>query len=200
MTAKILLTVLLVAVLASSTLPAQEAKHEMFDQLCVLLDLDGADQKKLGVAFVTLQENLYAATKGVGHDNPDAKQVLSDFQASRKAFRDSVETFLSPEQYDQMMDYSSAIVYALAENIARVHVGKYRKSLNLTDDQVTALTLVVGEDLRSVVETCLVYEGQDVKRGVADSMSKDLGQIRKNTRDQVKRILSQDQWDKFQKM
>jgi hypothetical protein len=79
-------------------------------------------------------------------------------------------------------------------------VGKFRKSLNLTDDQVAALTLVVGEDLRSVVETCLVYEGQDVKRGVADSMSKDLGQIRKNTRDQVKRILSQDQWDKFQKM
>jgi hypothetical protein len=197
---KILLTVLAIALLASTAAIAEEVEHEMFNQLCALLELNDDEQKKLGAAFVTLEENLDAATAGVGEANVDPQKMIDDFNMARSTFRDTVGTFLSPEKFDTMMKYSAAIVYELADDIAKVHVKKFKDSLKLTDDQMTALTLVVNEDLRSVVETCLVYDEGEVSQSVADAMRKDLLEVRENTRAQVKKILNEDQWTKLQKM
>jgi len=197
---KILLTVLAIALVASTAAIAEKVEHEMFNQLCALLELNDDEKQKLGVAFVTLEENLDAATAGVGDENVDTGKMIDDFNATRSVFRDSVSTFLSPEKFETMLKYSSAIFYELADDIARVRVKKFKVSLKLTDDQMTALTLVVNEDLRSVVETCLVYNEGEVERSVADSMRKDLHGIRENTRAQVKKILSEEQWTKLQKM
>jgi len=194
------LTVLAIALIASSTVYAEEVEHEMFNQICALLELDDSEKQKLAVAFITLEEDLYAATTGVGDENVDAAKVLDDFNATRSAFRDSVSTFLTPDKLETMLNYSSAIFYELADDIARVHVKTFKKSLGLTDDQITALTLVINEDLRSVVETCLIYNEGEVDNSVADSMKRELQGIRENTRAQVKKILTDDQWTKLQKM
>ena len=77
---------------------------------------------------------------------------------------------------------------------------KFKDSLKLTDDQMTALTLVVNEELRSVVETFLAYDEGDISGSVADAMSKSLLGIRENTRTEVKKILTEDQWTKFQQL
>ena len=197
---KILLTVLLIGLLAPPFAFAEKVEHPMFDQLCALLELNDDEQQKLGVAFVTLEENLGAATAGVGGENIDPEKILRKFNATRSAFRDSVGTFLSKEKFDTMMKYSSAIIYELADDIARVHVTKFKKSLKLTDNQMTALTLVVNEDLRSVVETCLLYDEGEVDGAVADAMQKELLEVRENTRAEVKKILNEDQWTKLQQM
>ena len=197
---KMLMTILAIALVASTTAYASDVEHEMFGQLCVLLELNDDEQQKLAVAFVTLEENLDAATAGVGDENVDPQNMIDDFNTARSAFRDSVGTFLSTEQFKTMLRYSSAIFYELAEDIALVRVKKFKDSLKLTDDQMTALTLVVNEDLRSVVETFLVYNERDVDQSVADSMSKSLLEIRENTRTEVKKILTEDQWTKFQQL
>ena len=75
---------------------------------------------------------------------------------------------------------------------------QYKDSLELTDNQMTALTLVVDEDLRSVIETFLEYD--DVIDFDPDVMTKSLLDIRENTRADVKKILTGDQWTKLQKM
>jgi hypothetical protein len=197
---KMLLTVLLVALLASTTAYAQKVEHEMFDQLCALLELNDDERQKLAVAFVTLEENLDAATAGVGDENVDAGKMIADFNATRSAFRDTVGTFLSAEQFGTMQKYNSAILYELADDIAGVHVKKFQKSLKLTDDQMIALTLVVNEDLRSIVETCLVYDEGEVDGSVAEAMRRELLGIRENTRVEVKKILNEVQWKKLQQM
>jgi hypothetical protein len=197
---KMLLTILAIALLVSTTAYAEKVEHEMFNQLCVLLELNDDEQQKLAVAFVTLEENLDAATAGVGDENVDPQSMIDDFNATRSAFRDSVSTFLSAEKFETMLKYSSAIFYELAEDIARVHVKKFKDSLKLTDDQMTALTLVVNEDLRSVVETFLLYDEGDISGSVADAMNKSLLGIRENSRTEVKKILTEDQWTKLQQM
>ena len=197
---KILLTIVALAMLVSTNVSAEKVEHEMFNQLVVLLDIDADDQQKLAVAFVTLEENLYAATAGVGDENIDPQQIIDDFNATRSAFRDTCGTFLSKEQFDTMMKYSSAIFYELADDIARVQVKHFEDSLELTGEQMTALTLVVNEDLRSVVETLLVY-GEGADDGSApEVMSEELRDVRENTRAQIKKILSEEQWTKLQKM
>jgi hypothetical protein len=197
---KVLLTILAIALVASTTAYADSGENEMFKQLCVLLELNDDEQQKLGVAFVELEDRLHAATAGVGDESLDPKKMIDDFNAARGAFRDSVGTFLSREKFDTMLKYSSAIVYELAEDIARVRVKKYKDSLKLTDDQMTALTLVVNEDLRSIVETCLIYDEGEVDGSVADAMRKELLEIRENTRAEVKKLLTEDQWTKLQKI
>lgn len=197
---KMLLTILAIALVASTPAYAGDVEHEMFGQLCVLLELNDDEQQKLAVAFVTLEENLDAATAGVGDENVDPANMIDDFNTARSAFRDSVGTFLSTEQFKTMLRYSSAIFYELAEDIARVRVKKFKDSLKLTDDQMTALTLVVNEELRSVVETFLAYDEGDISGSVADAMSKSLLEIRENTRTEVKKILTEDQWTKFQQL
>jgi hypothetical protein len=197
---KMLMTILAIALVASTAAYASDVEHEMFRQICVLLELNEDEQQKLAVAFVTLEENLDAATAGVGDENVDPRDMIDDFGTTRRAFRDSVGTFLSPEQFKTMMKYSSAIFYELAEDIARVRVTKFKESLALTDDQMTALTLVVNEELRSVVEAFLVYDEGDIDQSVADALSKSLLEIRENTRTEVKKILTEDQWAKFQQM
>jgi hypothetical protein len=196
---KVLLTVLAIALLASTAAFAADNEHEMFKQLCALLELNNDEQKKLAVAFVTLEENLDAATAGVGDKNVDPADMIDEFNATRRAFRDTVGTFLNEEKFSTMMNYSNAIFYELADDIARVRVMKFKESLKLTDDQVTALTLVVNEDLRSVVEAFLVWDGEGAQPG-SDTMSKSLTEIRENTRTHVKKILTEDQWTKLQKM
>jgi hypothetical protein len=186
--------------LASTTAYAQKVEHEMFDQLCALLELNDDERQKLAVAFVTLEENLDAATAGVGDENVDAGKMIADFNATRSAFRDTVGTFLSAEQFGTMQKYNSAILYELADDIAGVHVKKFQKSLKLTDDQMIALTLVVNEDLRSIVETCLVYDEGEVDGSVAEAMRRELLGIRENTRVEVKKILNEVQWKKLQQM
>jgi len=197
---RILLTVILFALLASTTAYAEKVEHEMFDQLCALLELNDDERQMLAVAFVTLEENLDAATAGVGDENVDTGKMIADFNATRSAFRDSVGTFLSTEQFDTMLKYSSAIFYELADDIARGHVKKFKKSLKLTDDQMTALTLVVNEDLRSVVETLLIYGDGDMGASGDDAVKKSLLEIRENTRGEVQKILNEDQWKKLQQM
>jgi hypothetical protein len=197
---KTLLTIIAIALVASSAAYAEKVEHPMFDQLCVLLDLNDDEQKKLGMAFVELEDGLHAATASVGDKNADPKKMIHDFNTARSSFRDSVDTFLGPDKFKTMMKYSSAIFYELAEDIGRVRVKKYKDSLKLTDDQMTALTLVVSEDLRSVVETFLVYDVDNVSGSATDAMSKSLTEIRENTRAQVKKILTADQWSKLQEM
>ncbi len=197
---KMFMAILVIVLVASTIVYAGDEEHEMFKQLCVLLGLNDGGQQKLAVAFVTLEENLDAATAGVGDENVDPQSMIDDFNKARSAFRDSVGTFLSTEQFNSMLRYSSAIFYELAEDIARVRVKEFKDSLKLTDDQMTALTLVVNEDLRSVVETFLIYDEGDVNGSVADAMSKSLLEIRENTRAQVQKILTDDQWTKLQKM
>jgi len=197
---KMLMTILAIALVASTAAIAEETEHEMFNQICVLLDLNDDEQQKLGVAFVELEEGLNAVTAGVGNENLDTGKMIDDFNATRGAFRDSVGTFLGPDKLDTMLKYSSAIVYELAEDIARVRIMKYKESLKLTDDQMIALTLVVNEDLRSIVETCLIYDEGEVSGSVADSMRKELHEIRANTRTEIEKILTEDQWTKLQKM
>ena len=195
---KMLLTVLVIALLTSTAAYAGENKHEMFDQICALLELDAGERQKLAVAFVTLEENLVIATAGVGDENVDPQVMIDDFNAARSTFREKVGTFLDAEQFETMSKYSSAIFYKLTENIARIQVKQFEESLELTDDQMTALTLVVDEDLRSVVETFLVHDDSDDFD--PDAMIKSLSEIRGNTRADVKKILTGDQWTKLQKM
>jgi len=197
---KILLTVLAIALLASTAAIAEKVEHEMFNQICVLLDLNDGEKEKLAVAFVTLEENLHATTTSVGDENIDPQKMIDDFNATRRAFRDSVGTFLSKEQFDTMLTYSSAIFYELADDIARVHMKQFKHSLELTDDQMTSLTLVVNEDLRSIVETLLIY-GEGADDGSAPAvMSEALLEVRKDSLAEVKKILTEDQWTMLQKM
>jgi len=195
---KILLTILAIALLTSTTAYAGESEHEMFKQLSALLELNKSEQQKLAVAFVTLEENLVIATAGVGDETVDPQSMIDDFNAARSTFRKSVRTFLDAEQLETMLKYSSAIYYKLTETISRVRVKQYKDSLELTDNQMTALTLVVDEDLRSVIETFLEYD--DVIDFDPDVMTKSLLDIRENTRADVKKILTGDQWTKLQKM
>jgi len=197
---KMLMTILAIALVASSAAYAEKVEHPMFDQLCVLLDLNDDEQQKLAVAFVTLEENLDAATAGVGDKNVDPVDMIDNFNTARSAFRDSVGTFLSTEQFETMLKYSSAIFYELADDIARVRVTRFKESLKLTDDQMPALTFVVNEDLRSVVEAFLIWDGEDTSQPASDTMSKSLVEIRENTRTEVKKILTEDQWTKLQQM
>jgi len=183
---KMIMTVLAVAFLSSTSAYAGEAGHEMFGQICVLLELDDSEKEKLAVAFGTLGENLNAATVSVGDKYADPERMIEKFNAARGAFRDSVGTFLSTEQFETIQRYSSAIFYELAEDIAAARVNNYKTRLKLTDDQMTALTLVVSEELRSVVETYLIYGEGDVNASVAESMTKSLLEIREKTRAEVK--------------
>ncbi len=195
---KTLVTILVIAVLTSTVAYAGENKHEMFDQICALLELDGGERQKLAVAFVTLEENLVIATAGVGDENVDPQDMIDEFNATRSKFRESVGSFLDAEQLETMAQYSSAIFYKLTENIARIRVKQFEDSLELTDDQMTALTLVVDEDMRSVVETFLLHDESD--EFDPDAMIKSLSEIRENTQADIKRILTGDQWTKLQKM
>jgi hypothetical protein len=195
---KMLLTILAIALLTSTAAFAGENKHEMFDQICALLELDSGERQKLAVAFVTLEENLVIATADVGDENVDPQDMIDDFNATRSAFRESVGSFLDAEQLETMGKYSSAIFYKLTENIARVRVKQFEDSLELTDDQMTALTLVVDEDMRSVVETFLLHDESD--EFDPDAMIKSLTDIRGNTQADIKKILTGDQWTKLQKM
>ena len=197
---KVLLTILAIALVAPAIAYADAGEHEMFNQLCVLLELNDVEQQKLAVAFVTLEENLHAATAGVGSEDFDPADLIDNFYTTRVTFRDSVGTFLSKEQFDTMLKYSSAIFYELADDIARVHMKQFKHSLELTDDQMTSLTLVVNEDLRSIVETLLIY-GEGADDGSAPAvMSEALLEVRKDSLSEVKKILTEDQWTKLQKM
>ena len=201
---RIFLNVVLIALLASATAHAGEhtgaRDNEIFQQICVLLDLDDEATEKLAVAFETLGDDLDAAAAGAVRKGAVAREILDDFEAARGAFRDSVGTFLTKEQFNSMMNYSSAIVYELTEGIAHTRVVKYKKSLNLSDDQITALTLVVNEELRSVVETVLIYGEGEVDNAVAAAMGESLLEIRENAETHAKEILTEDQWSAFQKM
>jgi len=190
---KILMTALAIALVASTTAYAGYGDGEMFGQIVVLLDLDEGDQKKLAVAFVTLGENLQAATEGVGDENVDPRDMYDDFNAARDTFRKSCRSFLSEEQFEGMTKYSSAVFYGLADGIGLVRVKKYKQSLKLSDDQVTALTLVVSDDLRRIVETFLEYDGREVGQPEIDSMNTSLIWIRENTRAEVQKILTSQQ-------
>ena len=73
-----------------------------------------------------------------------------------------VHAFLSEEQYEGMMKYSTAILHAIADAVALVRVTEFKESLELSEDQVTALTLVVSDDLRRLVETFQDYGDRDL--------------------------------------
>jgi hypothetical protein len=195
---KTLFTILAITLVVSTAAYAQHEEHPMFQQLCVLLELDAGDQQKLAVAFVTLEENLHAATAGVGDKNVDPQSMIDDFNMTRATFRDSIGTFLSTDQFNGMMKYSSAIFYELAEDIARVRVKQYKDSLKLTDDQMSALTFVVNEDLRSVIQTFVMYNDSD--DFVPEAINESLLEIRANTREEITKILTEDQVKKLQKM
>jgi hypothetical protein len=147
---------------------------------------------------VTLEENLFAATAGAGDENVDPVDMIDEFNKTRSTFRKSVHTFLTEEQFETMLGYSAAIFYELANDIARVYVTQFKESLTLTDDRVTALTLVVNEDLRSVVEAFLEWDEAGVDQPGSDTMNKELLEIREHTRAGVKKILTEDQWNKLQ--
>jgi len=195
-----LLTVLAIALVAPAITYAAAGDHEVFRQLVVLLELNDDERKKLAVTFVTLEENLDATTAGVGDEDFDALDLIDDFYTTRVTFQESIEKILSPEQFNTMSKYSPAIMYELADDIATVRVKKYKDSLKLEEDQMPALILVVNEDLRSIVETCLEYNEKDFNDAVADSMRKDILAIRADTRTEIKKILTEDQWSKLQKM
>jgi hypothetical protein len=197
---KLLLTALAISLVALAAAHATENEHEMFNQLCVLLELNDDEQKKLAVAFVSLEEGLHSATAGVGDKNVDPRDMVNEFDIARAAFRESVGTFLSKEQFDTMQKYSSAIFYALADDVALVRVKQYKTSLELTDTQIPALSLVVSEDLRSVVETFLLYNSGDTGKAAASAMRESLLEIREGTRAEVQKILTEDQWKKLELM
>jgi hypothetical protein len=197
---KLLLTILLVAVVAPAVVYADAGENEVFKQLVVLLELNDDERQKLAVIFVTLEENLYAATVGVGDKGFNSLDLIDGFYSTRVAFRDSVSTVLSPEKFETMQKYSSAIFYELADDVARIRVMEFKDALKLTGDQITALTFVLNEDLRSIVETCIVYNEKDFDNAVADAMQKDILDIRENSRTEVKKILNEDQWTKLQQL
>jgi len=197
---KMLLAVLAIALVASTAAYADQVEHPVFKQLCVYLELNDDERRKLAVAFVTLEENLDEATAGVGNVNVDPVDMIDKFNNARSTFRKSVAKFLSAEQLETMMKYASDVFYELAQDIARVRVMAFEESLKLTDDQVTSLTLVVNKDLRTVVESFLVWDEDDTNQPGSDTMNKSLLEIRENTRAEVKKILTKDQWTKLQKM
>jgi hypothetical protein len=197
---KMLLTILAIALLASSVVHADADEHETFNQLVVFMELDDDAKRKLAIAFVTLEENLDAATAGVGSEDFDPLDLIDAFYTTRVTFRDNIESFLSQDQIKTMQKYASAIFYELADDIARMRVTRFKESLKLTEDQMTASTLVVNEDLRNIVATCLEYNEKDFNDAVADAMRKDVVEIREDTRAQIKKILTEDQWTKLQKM
>lgn len=197
---KMLLILLAIALVAPAVTNAAAGDHEVFRQLAALMELNDDQRKKLAVTFVTLEENLDAATAGVGDENFDALDLIDNFYTTRVTFRESIEKILSPEQIKTMQTYSAAIFYQLVNNIARVRVTKFKDSLKLTDDQMTALTLVVNEDLRNIVATCLEYNEMDFNDTVAAAMRKDVVEIRESTRSEIKKILTGDQWTQLQKM
>ena len=197
---KMLLILLAIALVAPAVTNAAAGDHEVFRQLAALMELNDDQRKKLAVTFVTLEENLDAATAGVGDENFDALDLIDNFYTTRVTFRESIEKILSPEQIKTMQTYSAAIFYQLVNNIARVRVTKFKDSLKLTDDQMTALTLVVNEDLRNIVATCLEYNDMDFNDAVAAAMRKDVVEIRESTRSEIKKILTGDQWTQLQKM
>jgi len=197
---KILMILLAVALVVTAPAYGGEEDHEMFKQLCILLDLDKDDTQKLAVAFVTLEENLDAATRPIGDPSVGARKIMDDFDMARSTFRDSVNTFMSPEQFNSMVKYIHAIFYELAEDIALIRVTKYEKSLKLSEQQVTSLTLVVNEELRSVVETLLEYGEGDINQQVADALDRSLTGIREDTVAEVQRILTDEQFTKLQEL
>ncbi len=191
---KILMTVLAITLLLPVAASARYSDNEIFNQLVVLLELDEGDQKKLAVAFVTLGENLHAATQGVGDESFDSRDMFEDFRNAGSTFRDQVHGFLSEEQYAGMMRYSSAILHAIADAVALVRVTEFKESLELDEDQVTALTLVVGDDLRRIVEIFQGYDNWDLDMAHSDAMNKTLTGIRENTRADIQKILNSTQW------
>ena len=197
---KILMTILVIALVVPTLAYAGYGDGEMFRQIVVLLELDKGDQQKLAVAFITLGENLDETTSGVGDENVDPRDMIDGFNDARATFRKSARSFLSEEQFEAMTRYSSAIFYTLAEGVAMVRVKKYQSSLTLSDDQVTALTLVVGDDLRRVVETFLEYDGRDVGQPEIDAMNTSLILTRENTRAGIRKVLTSLQWKTLQQL
>ena len=129
-----------------------------------------------------------------------ALDLIDEFYTTRVKFREDISAILNPEQLETMRKYSPAVFYELVDDVARIRVTKFKDSLKLTDDQITALTLVVNEYLRNIVATCLEYNEQDFNDAVAKSMSQDVLEIRENTKSDIKKILTEDQWTKLQAM
>jgi len=197
---KILMTVLAIALLLPAAASARYSDSEIFNQLVVLLELDEGDQKKLAVAFVTLGENLHAATRGVGDESFDSRDLFEDFRNAGSTFRDQVHAFLDEQQFEGMMKYSDAILHAIADAVALVRVSEFKESLKLNAGQVTALTLVVSEDLRRIVETFQGWEHWDLDKAQSKVMNETLSGIRANTRADVQKILTSTQWATLQRL
>lgn len=197
---KTLTAALVVALLLPVVASAGFGDGEMFNQLVAMFDLDDADQQKLAVALITLGENLTAATEGVGDDTVDPRDMFDQFNTARETFHSDCRSFLSQEQFEEMLRYRSAIFYSLSEGIAMTRVSAFRESLGLSEDQVTALTLVVSDDLRRVVETFLDYEDREMGQADVDAMNQTLVAIRKDTRKGVDKILTSTQRKNFERL
>jgi len=197
---KILMTVLAIALLLPVAASAGYSDGELFNQLVVLLELDEGDQKKLAVAFVTLGENLYTATRGVTDESFDSRDMFEDFRNARSTFQEKTKTFLSEEQFEGLTQYTPAILNGIANAVALVRVAHFEESLGLDEGQVTALTLGVSEDLRRIVETFRSWTHWDLNKEQSIEMNKTIAAIRKDTGAGVQKILSAEQWTKLQKL
>lgn len=197
---KILIAAIAIALVLPTAASAGFGDGEMFNQLVVMLELDKGDQQKLAVALITLGENLTAAVEGVGDETVDPKDMYDDFNAARETFRDDCRAFMSAEQFETLLRYRSAVFYSLTEGIALSQVKTFQSRLLLTEDQVTKLTLVVSEDLRSIVSTFLEYDDREVGPAEVDAMNKALTDTRSGTRLQILSILDSTQRKKLEQL
>ena len=186
---------LLGIVLASLSVSAQEHDAgEMMAKLTKALDLSEKQQTQVQTLVVNYKSSVdLVLLKYEGQEEPDVGAMIGEIRDTRDVFREGLQGFLSPNQYDTYLDMVEQILTDMFNDIALVRLLDFQPEVGLTDNQVTDLVPVLGKSLLSTMAVLIDNAGERLSVPKKLGIKNKLQDIDKEKRAGMEKIMTPDQ-------
>jgi hypothetical protein len=194
----------LVALCSVPVLADEEEGPELDDimeEMQEALELTEEQQPEVEKAMLAYMTSLNETqAKYEEMEEPDPQAMLGEFKKIRDDYYKNLQKILSKEQWQTYEAMREEILHEIFSEIAALRIIDLKEPLSLTDEQADAMKPVMGKSLRDFVGT--IFEYGDKKMTIRNKLkiANSLKSTKAATETELKKILSEEQWAKWQAM
>lgn len=133
-------------------------------------------------------------------EEPDPQGMIGDIKKVRDSYYKDLQKVLSKEQWKQYEELREEILHEIFSEIAELRIIDLKEPLSLTDEQMDKMKPVMGKSLRAFIGTIFEYGDKRMNTRNKLKLANSLKRIKSEQDSQMKKILSSEQLDAWEKM
>lgn len=163
------------------------------------LGLSEEQTQQLGGLMAESAEMYQAAAEAnEGDDEEDPKASLSEFKKARQHYLDGAQQILTPEQWEGYQAYVDQEMTQMMYDVAEIRLLDMKTDYDFTDDQIAAMTPVMGEGLKGILKVAYEYGDKKMNKRTKIKVGKQMKGIKSNMDSGMKAVMTEEQWAQYE--